>query len=159
MAIIFLKFLLISAIFIHLSQAFECPSTNPGWMHSGDYCYLISPTRLSWYEAQEYCWSYGGFLAEIKSAEEQQHIDAILHKDIFYWIGASDLATEGSFVWAESHEAVDYANWRPGEPNNDDNEDCVEIGWNSDGVLGWNDEHCTSTEFHAFCQTDIVETD
>jgi len=82
-----------------------------------------------------------------------------LHEDIRYWIGASDLATEGSFVWAESHEAVDYANWRPGEPNNDDNEDCVEMGWNSDGAFGWNDKHCTSTEIHAFCQTDIVETD
>ena len=44
------------------------------------------------------------------------------------------------FVWAESHESLDYDNWETGEPNNDDvEEDCVHM---VGGSFLWNEASC-----------------
>ncbi len=48
------------------------------------------------------------------------------------WIGASDRANEGTFRWAAGPEAgqvVDRINemWAPGEPSNEQSDDCVVI--------------------------------
>ena len=44
-----------------------------------------------------------------------------------FWLGASDVVTEGVFIWAVSGLAANtYAEWGPGDPNNaGNNEDCL----------------------------------
>ena len=54
------------------------------------------------------------------------------------WIGLSDRSSEKSFVWSD-YTPVAYVNWRDGEPNNVNEEDCVQMYMN-DGT--WNDAHC-----------------
>jgi len=143
------------SILIAFSAAFYCPE---GWTHSGDYCYRISSERLYWYDAQEYCMHRGGYLAEIKSSAEQISVEQILNVDLYYWIGLSDLLSEGNFIWETSHTDLDYSNWDEGEPNDEfGDEDCVII-W-----LGykWNDHYCgddshNSVPIHALCQTDLI---
>jgi len=130
----------------------SCPDGD-GWIQSDGHCYLISPTGMTWYEAQEYCWGKGGYLAEIKAKDQQNAINQILHSEAHYWIGLNDLAEEGVFKWAESHDNVGFTNWHSGEPNNRDNEDCVMIWVN--GL--WNDSQCNWSSFegvrsHAICQ-------
>ena len=51
-----------------------CPN-EVGWIAAGDSCYLVSPEKLSWYGAQEFCFQHNGYLAEIKSEKEE----GILH--------------------------------------------------------------------------------
>lgn len=55
------------------------------------------------------------------------------------WIGLSDFAIEGTFVWSDG-TPFDYANWNAGEPNNLFNDDGVIL---SDARVfpyaGWND--------------------
>ena len=41
------------------------------------------------------CWGHGGYLAEIKSEDEENNIDLYLIHGVSYWIGLSDLAEEG----------------------------------------------------------------
>merc|ERR1712219_4534 len=129
-----------------------CPE---GWTLIGDECYRISQDNMNWFQAQEYCWGNNGFLAEIKTEKQQSSLgDILFHTIPYYWIGLSDNANEGTFVWAESHESLDYNNWAPGEPNNDKGgEDCVHM--DSAEQLQWNDISCDSvreTGFHALCQ-------
>jgi len=87
---------------------------------SGNYSYLLSPTDLTWNQAKEFCEEKGGYLAEIKSQSEQSNIETILESPNSYWIGMTDLATEGEFVWQGTSTSVQegYTNWSPGEPNN-----------------------------------------
>ena len=86
-------------------------------------------------------------MAEIVSKIEQTNWDTILRDDSWYWIGLSDLATEGKFVWQHSSSPLkEYTNWIPGEPNNVGNEDCVLLRQRR----GWNDGRC-NTNHRALC--------
>jgi len=64
------------------------------------------------------------------------------------WIGGTDAASEGAWVWSPSNTSLSYTNWYPGEPNNIySGEDCLVGNWNT----RWNDERCTS-KFKYVCQ-------
>jgi hypothetical protein len=53
------------------------------------------------------------------------------------WIAATDVATEGTWVWITG-EPFTFSNWAGGEPNNLGGEDCVQMY--VQGV--WNDLPC-----------------
>ena len=70
----------------------------------------------------------------------------------------SDLAVEGTFRWAETHEEPDgYSNWENNQPNNSNNQDCVCKNFKF-GLNGpWNDYPCSWSSYdgqsiHALCQ-------
>jgi hypothetical protein len=93
----------------------------------------------------------GGSLASITSKEEQEFVySTIIDKTIALprWIGLTDSANEGTFVWA-SGEAFSYANWGASQPDDFGGvEDCVEL-FQGDGT--WNDDNCTY-EYHSVCE-------
>lgn len=63
------------------------------------------------------------------------------------WIGANDLATEGTFLW-EDGMALAFTNWAPGEPNNGGNayqEDCAMIA-GARASKQWDDRPCDASE-------------
>ena len=72
-----------------------CPEA-PGWLLVGNSCYLVSVHKLSWHQAQEFCWGQGGNLAELQSQNEEDLLDQVLVQGIEYWIGLTDIAQEGS---------------------------------------------------------------
>lgn len=96
-------------------------------------------------------------LAIVETAEEHSKIvelakdsDVFKADDFVMWIGADDLGEEGRFVWHATGERVRYANWRSGQP--DDNqklEDCVAImnipatgwHWHANDVPCWNSSY------------------
>ena len=55
-----------------------------------------------------------------------------------YWIGLSDTAVEGTYVWTDGLEAT-YTDWDNGEPSALRNEDCVRL---ISGVGVWRDDNC-----------------
>ena len=62
-----------------------------------------------------------------------------------YWIGLSDEAREGSWFWGDSGtmlspEISKY--WSRGEPNNQGNEDCVEVQQVQLRSSKMNDQNC-----------------
>ena len=103
----------------------------------------------------QFCEGKGGYLAEIKSKSEQTNVTTILERPYSYWIGMTDLATEGEFVWQRTHTAVlgGYTNWSPGEPNNGagTNQDCGHL-WKHHNWK-WDDLDCDhTTNQRALCQ-------
>lgn len=73
-----------------------------------------------WLEQANKCVQAGGYLASLRSAEENEFVRK-LHTDREVWIGATDGkgAQEpgvGKYGWI-SKEPFDYAAWAPGEPN------------------------------------------
>ena len=147
-----------------LTTASSCPD-GPGWVEVASSCYLVSTEPMSWYAAQEFCWSQGGYLAEIKSKYEEDSLDLVLASGNVYWIGLTDQAQEGSFVWAESHQELQYSNWGPSDPNDlgRGEQNCVLKSLEADDWRGWIDYKCqdqtaegyTQWEIHALCETQL----
>ncbi len=100
-----------------------------------------------------------GYLVTITSAAENQFLltsfDALTNS--FVWIGATDQATEGVWLWIDGPEAgvqfsqvgvatapFNFENWGPVEPNNAGNEDVAALnlgGLSAGGTLNgqWGD--------------------
>jgi hypothetical protein len=111
------------------------PVTNPA---NGHTYYLLF--NSSWTDSENQAVGFGGHLATIRSAAENEWVRAnVVNFDNSGrggWIGLTDQAAEGDFVWI-SGEPVTYTNWSPGEPNN------AGLGENWTQFLGdvgtWND--------------------
>ena len=100
----------------------------------------------------QFCEEKGGYLAEIKSQSEQSNIETILESPNSYWIGMTDLATEGDFVWQGTSTSVQegYTNWHTGEPNNGGGiQDCGQL-WHHRN-WSWDDLGCDYKQ-RALCQ-------
>jgi hypothetical protein len=123
-----------------------------GTVYNGHFYYLSSKD-LSWTEAQTYCESFGGHLAIINDAAENNFAWNLCNHEGFNF-GLSDLEQEQVWKWVdgtlcrkvEGNIITDYGynNWRIGEPNScgglDINGICIDESYavfNDDGT--WND--------------------
>jgi hypothetical protein len=99
-----------------------------------------------WDAARAACLQWGGALARIDSAEQDQLLGE--HMSLDSWLGANDLGIEGEIVWQDG-TSLTFTNW--GEAQPDDflgNEDCVEkLARNQT----WNDAPCGNANAY-FCQ-------
>lgn len=79
----------------------------------------------------------------------------------FFWIGLTDLAQEGVWVWFSTGKQPDYMNWIKGEPNNGGKfehfgqicDQSRERKWNdcdNDNSISWCQEGS-----HALCQLNL----
>ncbi len=89
---------------------------NPANNHT-----YIAYATTGWNAAQATAQLLGTNLVTIDSAEENEWIRLnfgnLLGVDRRIWIGFNDVASEGTFQWADG-SPVTYTNWNPGEPNN-----------------------------------------
>jgi len=99
------------------------PILNPA---TGHYYQLLTPA--SWTESEAAAQLLGGHLVTINDAAENTWVfntffaltPAAVAPSL--WIGFTDQASEGNFVWA-SGEPVTFTSWYGGEPNNTPNAD------------------------------------
>lgn len=106
------------------AQPLPGPKVNP----SNGHTYFLTPTIMSWQEAQHYAVSVGGNLVTIRSAAEQTWLVQNFFNPIqgrprpmfggnSLWIGFTDREVEGHWRWV-SGEPVDFTAWWTGEPSN-----------------------------------------
>ena len=103
---------------------------------------------LSWADASADCQAAGLQLASVQSAEQNALLlTAAAGNSV--WIGGTDAASEGRWVWSPTNTPLSYTNWNAGEPNNRGSEDCMQFY----GDTGkWNDLRCAK-ELKYVCQT------
>ncbi len=110
--------------------------------------YLFCESKLNWVAAENTCALYGYELVSIEDDDENAWIDGQREERLTEggetlgrsWIGLSDRAEEGLFVWIDGREPT-YVNWSGDEPNNaSGNEDCGGM-WDK-GTGQWNDFNC-----------------
>ncbi|XP_055623842.1 perlucin-like [Toxorhynchites rutilus septentrionalis] len=125
--------------------------------------YHIPSIEANWFKANEFCNSLGMRLAVIKSKEENDAIgefvrttDKFSEINCSFWIGATDLAKEGLFIWTPTGERLTWTNWRRGEPNDESGEeDCLQLAYipSLEYNWNWNDNSCSGQSFHFICES------
>merc|ERR1712042_21805 len=98
--------------------------------------FKLHNTKKNWQDAQKKCQMEGGNLV---TADTPKINNILKPKKKLMWIGASDLETEGTFVWTNGKK-LSYTSWGPNEPNGREKENCVEVNWGKPGL--WNDKSC-----------------
>jgi len=141
---------------ILLPSSVICCPDEIGWIPAGESCYRVSNDHMNWFEAQIYCADHGGYLAEIKSPEETEMVISMIETDaMYYWIGLSDAAEHGKWVWEYSYEPTEYTHWGSGEPTFLETEHCGAVMTSN---AEWGDLDCTYSTWwdlkpiHAFCE-------
>lgn len=110
---------------------------------TGHYYDLVnSGSSGSWDNAEANAIAAGGHLVTINDAAEEAWLRVEFGSAPRFWIGFNDRASEGTWAWS-SGEAVSYANWDDGEPNNSptasgDGEDFAVLNWVA-ATGAWND--------------------
>lgn len=132
----------------HVSSALTGPNGHT---------YTFVSTPRSYADAKSACMNAGAHLATITNATE----DAWLldqERNMFgggaWWFGYTDSAVEGVWRWDDGM-GNGYVNWSPGEPNNQNNEDC---GLHNSFTNGkWNDSNCANS-FKYVCESGGADT-
>lgn len=111
---------------------------------------LLCPDARGWESAQARCQALGGELAALTDEATSLYVGQAAGTA---WIGLSDGATEGSWVWSDG-TALSFSAWAENEPNDSGgNEDCAQ-------TLGtvWNDVDCAREQAY-LCQALPVDFD
>ncbi len=142
------------------APTFTCTTAEPppGFVAGpGGHYYQFVPATVSWAQAVELAATHTageerGYLATITSQVEHDAMLAMIGDVHSAWLGGTDSAVEGQWVWATGPEAGrqfsngatpvggSYVRWAPGEPNNNGNQDCLHL-WRPSGHR-WDDVQC-----------------
>uniref|UniRef100_UPI00398E55C8 C-type lectin domain family 4 member E-like n=1 Tax=Pristiophorus japonicus TaxID=55135 RepID=UPI00398E55C8 len=144
---------------LHLfCEKYECPSRicEPGWFLHLSSCYIFTNTSLTWEQSREACAGRQSQLVVIGNDKVQNFLSAQA-KEKSYWIGMTDVVSEGSWIWVDGTKVIDRTTfWAAGQPDNAFNrttrrtENC--------GILSqhrWYDESCLRT-FPAICERTAI---
>uniref|UniRef100_A0A5F5PSJ6 E-selectin n=1 Tax=Equus caballus TaxID=9796 RepID=A0A5F5PSJ6_HORSE len=121
---------------------------------SGAWSYSASTTNMTFDEASAYCQQRYTHLVAIQNQEEIKYLNSIFnHSPSYYWIGIRKVNDKWVWIGTQKPLTEEAKNWAPGEPNNKQNEDCVEIYIKRYKDAGkWNDENCNKKKL-ALCYT------
>ena len=142
-----------NCIFKFRSDFIDClvPASGCDAITSEGTCFkYFTSSGISWAGAKQECEAGDYYLAKITSLEE----DTLMYTGVTdsgkCLIGLSDIDTEGTFVWTDGSNSS-YMPWNPGQPDNNNEEDCVE----SLSLAVWNDFTCEIRSFACyFCSTE-----
>lgn len=95
------------------------------------------------FAGRDFCVEHGADLTSISDLPEDAFVRANVAGPLDWFIGLEDLATEGDYVWSDGSDP-NYVAWAVGEPNNIDDENCVELALEDD--WGWNDTNCENEQ-------------
>ncbi|XP_075203423.1 mannose-binding protein A-like [Anomaloglossus baeobatrachus] len=111
---------------------------------TGQKTFVTSGKELTYNESKALCLKAGGQIATPRNAEEN---NAVLEITQYYnrlpYLGITDIETEGTFRYPDG-KSITYTNWKAGEPNQQGDEDCVEMRLNGK----WNDIQCQDKRLH-----------
>ena len=137
----FTAVILTTLLIIVTSRAQTCTQIEGCDVTINDNCYAYVDDNINWNQAEACCVSWGGHLASIHSAGVNMLLNDIRNQDKFTWIGLSDTANNGVYVWTDG-TAYDFENFASNQPDSFGGESCIHLFDQVRGELSWNDYHC-----------------
>ncbi|XP_030055361.1 macrophage mannose receptor 1 [Microcaecilia unicolor] len=117
------------------------PGCKKGWKRHGLYCYLISQTAETFYEANITCGNHKAFLVTVENRYEQAYLTSLIGlKPVkYFWIGLSNVEDKETFKWTNGEKVI-FSHWNARMPGR--NPGCVVM---STGIAGglWDVINCT----------------
>lgn len=119
----------------------KCPESrgHKSWIPFSGHCYYFEASKKrSWSQAHEECAQLGADLVSVGDYTETNFLSEtikILHgKSLNFWVGLKK-GDRGQWVWTDK-SAMDFVNWKVGEPSNKRLKDCGELcalsgSWNT----------------------------
>ena len=134
------------------SGSASCPN---GFVSHGSSCYLFSHETATWADAVLTCQLLDSQLIEIEDAFENTYVKNVVKGlgGTAWYIGATDKAVEGEFVWMNSKQSLSkvFTDYIPGEPGNvNHDEGCLVLYQKGD--YRWADVSC-ELKSHYICET------
>ncbi|KAM4887907.1 CD209 antigen-like protein C isoform 2-T2 [Thomomys bottae] len=121
-----------------------CQPCSWDWMSFQENCYFFSKVKRNWRDSMRACLDVEAQLVVIETDEEQSFLQQASKNRGQAWMGLSDLNEEARWQWVNGLPLLESFQkyWNKGEPNNVDEEDCVEFLGD-----GWNDAKCENRNF------------
>nr|XP_046269400.1 uncharacterized protein LOC124072218 [Scatophagus argus] len=145
----------------------SCGRCRTGWLFLKSACYYFSSRHVSnskknWFDSRTDCISQGSDLLVINNLEEQQLISNNFPKESSsgiwwqrgFWIGLTDVATAGSWVWVNNVTEVETMYWKNGQPNNDGPQSgsCAAFYYYTDSRRTWYNGNCQDHQYNWICE-------
>ena len=89
--------------------------------------YDINWNGYNWTSAHLFCQLSGGHLATFETQEEFNAINFTHYTTNAFWIGLSDIFTEGQYIWNYTGQAPSYSAWDNYKPTLSTGYDCVTV--------------------------------
>ncbi|KAL3984216.1 potassium inwardly-rectifying channel subfamily J member 1 [Sarotherodon galilaeus] len=122
-----------------------------GWKQHGGNCYYFSTRKSSWDVSRTECRTKGGDLVKIDSSEEQSFLKTKIEYGGYFWIGLTDSAEEGKWLWVDGSPLNErLASWSFREPDDRNGEDCVKME-----QMYWFDNSC-KVNHRSICEKPAV---
>ncbi|RVE57148.1 hypothetical protein OJAV_G00213490 [Oryzias javanicus] len=149
----------------------NCGWCMPGWIFQKRSCYYFSDeevsSRKSWTDSRNYCISKGGDLLVINNLEEQQLIGSTLPQRSSshvwwqngFWIGLTNAATQGVWVWVNNVTEMSTAYWRSGQPTNTGSKTGNCVAFLGDTMTTWYNVNCNEQKLNWICEKEARKTD
>ncbi|XP_045182824.2 perlucin-like protein [Mercenaria mercenaria] len=124
-----------------------------GWVHHDESCYMLhTKDKYNWIESQMLCSGHGAHLAYIDDNAENIFVKGLIMQNLtgqggaHVWIGASDDAYEGDFLWYGIDQPLTFTDWGPGEPNS------VRLHLDEDCLVYWSNYHWKWADYNCHAQ-------
>ncbi|KAI3367775.1 hypothetical protein L3Q82_026606 [Scortum barcoo] len=141
----------------------RCPA---GWTLLKSTCYFFSchvtEDKKNWQDSRADCISRGGDLVVINNLAEQQLLSDNFPKQSRgsvwwqngFWIGLTDVVTEGIWVWINNVTEVETMYWRNGQPNHEGPQsgNCAAFFHYGDPTKVWYNGNCQEHLYNWMCE-------
>ncbi|KAL7394298.1 hypothetical protein ABVT39_023752 [Epinephelus coioides] len=129
----------------------QCRACPEQWIQIGDQCYSFSSNKLDWLQSRDSCAEMGSHLTILHTMEQHDALEKEAKKiggfDYHFWIGLSDIETEGDWRWVDN-TTLQHNYWDQwhSEPNNhksggEHGEDCATLDSHAKTWLSARNQH------------------
>ncbi|KAF3686171.1 Versican core protein Chondroitin sulfate proteoglycan core protein 2 [Channa argus] len=114
------------------------PQACPGYWYrlDGQRCMSVFRSFAPFDIAETYCKREGGHLISINNLSDYNQVLCMLLRDRYtrneHWIGAK--RSQGKFSWVDGSGPLTFTKWAPGQPDNQQQQDCVVMNYGSWGA-------------------------
>ena len=106
---------------------------------------VLNTKVFSYEDATKICQDAGGKLPEPRNSEENDFLDNFGTTTKVFFLGLTDTAAEGQWVWTSDDSTVTWKPWKSGEPDGGTSENCCAMYKNAQFVAdkkSWKSEGC-----------------